>query len=77
MSTPIATIGKNASEEVRVTLDEFKGHRLCDMRVYAVFSAAAVPMPTKKGLSVRVDMLDDLIAGLVQAKTEAKAMGWV
>lgn len=77
MSTPIATIGKNASEEVRVTLDEFKGHRLCDARVFSAFSAAAVPMPTKKGLSVRVDMLPDLIAALQQAEITARMMGWI
>lgn len=72
----ITTIDKNASESVRVVLDEFKGHHLCDMRVFATFTAAAVPMPTKKGLSVRIDMLDELIAGLTEAKAQAVAMGW-
>ncbi|WP_426039466.1 PC4/YdbC family ssDNA-binding protein [Brevundimonas sp. DC300-4] len=73
----VATIGKNASEEVRVVLDTFKGHNLVDMRVFAAFSAAAVKMPTKKGLSCRVEMLPDLIEGLRQAEVQARAMGWI
>ena len=82
MSSPalpvlIGKLQKNASEEVRVVLDEFKGTSLCDMRVFAAFSAAGVPMPTKKGLSVRVDMLGELIETLTAAKAEAERIGWL
>ena len=73
----VATIGKNSSEEVRVLLDTFKGHHLVDMRVFAAFSAAAVKMPTKKGLSCRVEMLPDLIEGLRKAEAQARALGWI
>lgn len=73
----VATIGKNASEEVRMVLDTFKGHNLVDLQVFAAFSAAAVKMPTKKGLSCRVEMLPDLIEGLRQAEVQARAMGWI
>ncbi|WP_426046059.1 hypothetical protein [Brevundimonas sp. TWP3-1-2b1] len=73
----IATIGKNASEEVRVVLDTYKAHRLCDMRVFASFSAAAVPMPTRKGLSVQVSLLPDLIEALTAARDQAVALGWL
>ena len=73
----VATIDKNASEEVRVVLDTFKGHNLVDMRVFAAFSAAAVKMPTKKGLSLRVEMIPDLIEGLQQAYAGARERGWI
>lgn len=73
----VATIGKNASEEVRVVLDTFKSHNLVDLRVFAAFSAAAVKMPTKKGLSCRVEMIPDLIAALQEAQEQARALGWL
>jgi hypothetical protein len=73
----VAAVEKNASEQVRVILDEFKGTRLVDMRVFATFSAASVSMPTKKGLSLRVALIPALIAALSQAHAEAQAMGWL
>ena len=56
----IATIDKNKAEQVRVVLDQYRGTNTVDMRVFATFSAAAVPMPTKKGLTCRVDLLPGL-----------------
>ena len=52
----IATLAKNASEQVRVALDEYRGTKVVDIRVFADFTAAKVPMPTKKGVSLRVDL---------------------
>lgn len=73
----VAEITKNSSESVRVVLDTFKGHQLVDLRVFAAFSAASVPMPTKKGLSVNVALIPDLIDALRQADETARSMGWV
>lgn len=77
--TPImvAEITKNSSEAVRVVLDTFKGHQLVDLRVFATFSAASVPMPTKKGLSVNVALIPDLIEALQQAHEKAVSLGWI
>ena len=72
----IGTIDKNSREHVRIVLDAFKGHHLCDMRVFASDGDGG-DIPTKKGLNVRVDMLDELIVGLADAKAQALAMGWV
>ncbi len=33
MSGPVATIRKNAREELRVSVDEFRGHELINLRV--------------------------------------------
>ncbi len=76
--TPItvAEITKNSSESVRVVLGTFKGHQLVDLRVFATFSAASVPMPTKKGLSVNVALIPDLIEALRQAHQKAADLGW-
>ena len=73
----IAVIGKNRREEVRIVLDTFKGTQLIDMRVFAAFTSGNIMMPTKKGLSLRVEMLPDLIAALSQAQDKAEELGWI
>ena len=73
----IARLPKNGTEEVRVTLDAFKGANLADMRVFADFTSAGIAMPTKKGLSVRIEQLPDLIDALEKAREEAVAIGWL
>lgn len=74
---PIAVIAKNSREEVRVCLDEFAGHQLVDIRTYADYSAGVVEMrgPTKKGVSLAVEKLPDLIAAFEAARTEAIRRG--
>lgn len=74
---PVATIGKNSREEIRVTLDEFKGAQLVDIRIFAPFTAANVPMPTKKGVSLRLSALPELIAGLQRAEALAREQGLI
>ena len=71
----IATIRKNGSgDEVRVTLDNFKGHDTLDLRVFSAFTAANVPMPTKKGLTVAVRLLPELELALRQAEGKAREL---
>lgn len=66
MSTPIATFRKNAKEEVRVSLDEFRGHRLVNIRVW--FEADDGEMrPGKQGIALRIEMLPDLREALTAA----------
>ena len=68
----IATVPKNAAEEVRVALTEFNGHALVDVRVYADFGGpAGEKRPTRKGVSLARDRLPDLIAALQSAQREA------
>jgi hypothetical protein len=68
---------KNSREEIRVSLDEFKGTRLVDLRLFSTFTAANVPMPTKKGVSLSVAKLGELIDGLEKARAEAVELGWI
>lgn len=68
----IATVPKNAIEEVRVALTEFNGHALIDLRVYADFDGSAGgKRPTKKGISLARERLPDLIKALQAAQREA------
>jgi hypothetical protein len=75
MSEPvlIATVPKNAREEVRVSLTEYKGYALIDVRTYAEFASAGdgERKPTPKGVSLKVERLPELIAALQAAQSQA------
>jgi hypothetical protein len=67
MSAPIATFRKNSREEVRVSLDDFKGHQLVNVRVW--FEAEDGEMrPGKQGLAIRRELLPELAAALNQVE---------
>jgi len=79
MSEPviIAELAKNGSETVRVQLTEYSGHRLVDARVFTEYRATGEVGPTKRGLSMKVEQLDDLISALKKARDRAHALGWL
>jgi len=72
---PIGLIDKNASEQIRVALQEYKNLPLVDLRVYGRFSAAKTFMPTAKGISFNPALLPDLIRLLQSAETKARKLG--
>ena len=73
MEKLIATFDKNASEEVRVQLREFRGHQLLDMRVYFRPDDGSEPRPTRKGLSVSINLMPKLLEAVQAAMAELKA----
>lgn len=75
MDKLIATIPKNQSEEIRIGLDEYKKHDLVSIRVWADPYAGDERVPTKKGISVSVRLLPDLIAALQEAEAAAREVG--
>ncbi len=70
MEKHITSIEKNAAEEIRVALTEFKDHQLVDLRVYATNGASGERVPTRKGLTVKPALLAALISALQQAALE-------
>lgn len=80
MSSPhiIAELQKNKTERLRVALDRWQQHELVDIRVTTQLAAhVAEWVPTKKGVSLRLAMLPELIEALQAALKEAKARGLV
>ena len=71
----IAAIAKNGKESVHVALSSFKGRSLIDVRTYAVWGDDPAPRPTRNGVSLSIDKLDDLMAALASAKAEAVRLG--
>lgn len=72
----VAEIPKNTREVIHVSLSEFKGHKLCHIRVWVKNSEDAEPIPTKNGFGVRVARLSDLRKALDIAQERAAEFGW-
>jgi Transcriptional Coactivator p15 (PC4) len=69
MSEPIAILSKNSVDEIRVAWSEYKGHRYLDIRVYTEIDGQADKVPTKKGVTVRPDLIAELIKALEGAQS--------
>jgi hypothetical protein len=65
----IFTLWKNRKEQVRVRLSHYEGHNLLDLRVFEP-DAEGKLRPSKRGVSINVQKIDELIEGLVQARDE-------
>ena len=59
MDKTIFTFGKNATEEVRASLEEYRGHQLFSLRIWFEVEPGKL-VPTKKGLSLRVELFPGL-----------------
>ena len=70
----IATFPKSSAEEVRVSLSTFKGFDLVDARIWTDDDDGD-RRPTRKGLSLRVERLPELLEALHQAEEEARKAG--
>ncbi len=72
--THIATIRKNVREDLRVTLDEFRGHHLLNLRVW--FDVGDEEQrPGKQGVAIRLDLLPHIRAALFEAEERARKLG--
>ena len=60
MSEVIASFEKNSMEEVRVSLTEFKGKQLIDLRVYYQPEDGEEKRPTKKGITISPEKFPEL-----------------
>jgi hypothetical protein len=56
MSEVISKVSKNARETLFLSLTEFKGHRLVDIRVHVPGDQEGDWVPTRKGVSLAVGL---------------------
>jgi hypothetical protein len=61
-----ATIRKSGNELVRVTVDEYRGRQVLDVRVWAVAESGEV-IPTRRGVTIAVERLPELVRALTGA----------
>jgi predicted phosphoadenosine phosphosulfate sulfurtransferase len=64
MDEVIAQFEKNATEVIRMSLTEYRGHKLVDIRVYYSDDEGQY-RPTKKGVSLGVGLYTDFKRALV------------
>jgi hypothetical protein len=66
MSELISKVTKNAREVVFLSLSEFKGHRLIDLRVHVPGDQEGDWVPTRKGVSLAVGLYPAFKQALAQ-----------
>jgi hypothetical protein len=69
MSEVISQIAKNAREVVFLSLSEFKGHRLIDIRVHVPGNQEGDWVPTRKGVSLAVGLYPAFKQALSELET--------
>lgn len=65
--TDLGTIRKNAREEIRFTVETFKGHEIVNIRVWYRDDAGEY-RPGKQGLAFRPDLLGEVLDALGKAR---------
>ncbi len=65
----IKELEKGAKERIRVTVDEFKGRKYVDCRVYWQDSDGEWK-PSKKGIALTQETIDEVIEALMKARDE-------
>jgi hypothetical protein len=73
-SQPIVQFEKNSKEEVRVSIDDFRGRKIINFRVY-YRSDAGQWLPGKQGLALAVDRYRDLADAVLKLGEELQAQG--
>jgi Transcriptional Coactivator p15 (PC4) len=72
----IATFWKNRGrvESFHVSLSEYEGHALINVRIYAT-GTDGIDRPTQKGVAMGVRKLPELAQALVKAEAQARSLG--
>jgi hypothetical protein len=75
MSEFISQVAKNARETVFLSLSEFKGHRLIDIRVNVPGDQEGDWVPTRKGVSLAVGLYPAFKEALAELEAALVAQG--
>ncbi len=66
-STPISTLARGDAAELRISLDEFKGHRFLNLRVWNKGADGEWRPDGKRGLAVKLRELSAVADALAKA----------
>jgi hypothetical protein len=76
MSHPVFEVSKNSKEIIRLNLEEYRGHKLADLRVYCQDEQGGM-IPTRKGISIPISLWPQIRAGLGKLEQAIIAAGWL
>ena len=77
MDKTVAVFRKNKFQEVRVGIREYKGNDLVDIRTWTMTQGSEEMVPTAKGVSINIHLLNELQKALAEAEKELKANNMV
>ena len=66
----LATVPKSATEEVQISINEYRGKKYLDLRVYYTTDDGLNWNPTKKGVTFSPDKLGELKEAIEKAIAE-------
>jgi len=66
----IATVPRNATEQLQIAVKEFKGKKYLDLRIFYTTDEGASWLPTKKGVTCSPDNLGVLKDAIEEAMKE-------
>ena len=69
----LATIERSETEQLQISLSEFKGTSYLNMRIFFTNDGGTTWIPTKKGVTFTADQLDMLSEAIEEAKKEFMA----
>lgn len=72
MDKTITTFKKNKFQEIRVGIREYKGNDLIDIRTWTLTQGTEEMVPTAKGVSININLLDELKKALTEVENELK-----
>jgi hypothetical protein len=69
----LATIERSDTEQLQISLSEYKGTNYLNMRIFFTTDGGASWIPTKKGVTFTAEQLDILTEAIEEAKQELMA----
>lgn len=69
----LATIDRTDTEQLQISVSEYKGKNYLNMRIYYTTDAGETWLPTKKGVTFAPDQLDLLSDAIEEARKEFMA----
>lgn len=72
MNKNIKTFTKNKFQEIRVSITEYQGNDLIDIRTWTLPKGAEEMVPTGKGVSINVKLYPELKDAILSLENELK-----
>lgn len=60
---PVHVIEKKENEQLRISINEYKGHQYIDIRSF--FNTGGEFLPSRKGVTLKVDDYPELLQGVI------------
>ena len=73
MNKTVKTFEKNKFQEIRVSITEYQGNDLIDIRTWSLPKGADEKVPTSKGVSINVKLYPHLKEAVLALEEELKA----